>query len=98
MNEIADECMASLHALKSVWSRLWYSTNKPFGFEVIDLRLGGLIGRFETAKIRMEQFSSGEIDTIEELLEPKLPYLRDEDGKFRCLNSWGSIATVCRIV
>lgn len=98
MDETADACISSLQELKSVWSRLWYSTNKPFGFEVIDLRLGGLIGRFETAKIRMEQFSSGEIDTIEELLELKLPYLRDEDSTFRCLNSWGSIATVCRII
>jgi hypothetical protein len=52
----------------------------------------------DSSIIRIEQFSSGEIDTIEELLEPKLPYLRDEDGTFRCLNSWGSIATVCRIV
>lgn len=98
MNKIADECIVSLQEIKSVWSRLWYSTNKPFGFEVIDLRLSGLIGRFETAKIRMEQFSRGEIDTIPELAEPKLPYLRDEDGTFRCINSWGSIATVCRIV
>jgi hypothetical protein len=98
MKEIADECIASLQALKSVWSHLWYSTNKPFGFEVIDLRLSGLIGRFKTAKNRMEQISCVEIDTIPKLAEPKLPYLRDEDGTFRCLNSWGSIATVCRIV
>lgn len=96
--ELADECIASLQTLKTSWSHLWYSTNKPFGFEVIDLRLGGLIGRFETAKIRMGQFARDELDTIPELAEPKLPYLRDEDGTFRCLNSWGSIATVCRIV
>lgn len=98
MTKLAEDCIYALQALKSAWSCLWYSTSKPFGFEVIDLRLSGLIGRFETSKNRFGLFSRGEIDTIPELLEPKLPYLRDEDGTFRCLNSWGSIATVCRIV
>ncbi len=95
---LADSCMDAVRDLKTVWAKLWYSTNKPFGFEVIDLRLGGLIGRFETAKIRLEQFARGELDTIPELSEAKLPYLREADGTFRCMNSWGSIATVCRIV
>lgn len=98
MIALADDCIDSLQALKSTWASLWYATNKPYGFEVIDLRLGGLIGRFETAKVRFGQFMRGEIATIEELSAPKLPYLRDETGAFRCLNSWGSIATVCRIV
>ncbi len=98
MTALAEDCIHAIQTLKTAWASLWYSTNKPYGFEVIDLRLGGLIGRFETSIIRFEQFASGEIDTIPELLEPKLPYLRDEDGAFRCLNSWGAIASVCRIV
>lgn len=98
MLELADICIATVRELKIAWANLWYKTNKPFGFEVNDLRLGGLIGRFETAKIRFEQFGKGEIEAIPELAEPKLPYLRDENGEFRCMNSWGSIATVCRIV
>lgn len=98
MRELDQNCITAVQALKRVWADLWYSTNKPFGFEVNDLRLGGLIARLETAQIRFEQFSSGEIDTVPELSETKLPYLRDEKGEFRCLNSWGSIASVCRIV
>lgn len=98
MTALAEDCIHAIQTLKTAWASLWYSTNKPYGFEVIDLRLGGLIGRFETSKIRFSQFASGEIDTIPELLEPKLPYLRNENGAFRCLNSWGAIASVCRIV
>jgi hexosaminidase len=98
MTELAQDCVKAVQALKFSWAALWYATNKPFGFEVNDLRLGGLIARFETAELRFGQFSRGEIDTIPELSEPKLPYLRDQDSGFRCLNSWGSIATVCRIV
>jgi hexosaminidase len=94
----ADACILSIRALKGAWSSLWYATNKPFGFEVNDLRVSGLIGRFETAKLRMNQFARGEIDSIPELSEPKLPYIRNEDGTFRCVNSWGAISTVCRIV
>lgn len=96
--KVADDCIGALKALKEAWSKLWYTTNKPNGFEVIDIRLSGLIGRFDTAKDRMAQFASGELNTIPELAEPKLPYLRDENGTYRCLNGWGPIATVCRIV
>ncbi len=94
----ADECIAAIRALKNVWAELWYSTNKPYGFEVIDLRLSGLLGRFETAKERIGRFADGTLDDIPELSTPKLPYLREENGTFRCMNAWGSIATVCRIV
>ena len=98
MLPLADRCAEAVRVLKDAWAGLWYSHSKPYGFEVIDLRLSGLIGRFQTAKIRFAEFADGTIPGIPELEEAKLPYLKHEDGTYGCMNSWGSIATVSRIV
>lgn len=45
----------------------WYREEKPFGFEVIDIRLGGLKQRLIHCREVLEQFDSGLIDIIEEL-------------------------------
>lgn len=98
MEALADGCIAALRELRGAWAKLWYAANKPFGYEVLDLRTAGLIGRFETAKMRFSQFAAGEIETIPELAEPKLPYTKLGDGTFRWLSSWGAMASVSRIV
>lgn len=50
----------------------WFKDNKPFGFIYQDVRLGGLIFRMEHCKEIIERYISGEIDTIEELDQPRL--------------------------
>ncbi len=45
----------------------WHIENKPFGFEVIDIRLGGLKQRLIHCKDVLEQYANGDIDKIEEL-------------------------------
>lgn len=51
----------------------WYLTNKSYGFEVLDLRIGGIIQRITTAKYRLEQYICEKIEKIEELEEVRLP-------------------------
>ena len=54
---------------------MWMNENKPFGYEIVDIRLGGLKSRLLYAKKRIAQFLSGEIDHIEELeCEQLLPF------------------------
>ncbi len=53
---------------------LWMRENKPFGFEVQDARLGGLIMRLNSCKERLKEYADGKIDKIDELEEKKLPY------------------------
>lgn len=49
--------------------RQWYRRNKPFGFEVIEIRLGGLKERYlETAR-SIDELLGGKRDTILELAE-----------------------------
>lgn len=45
----------------------WEKENKPNGFEVQDIRIGGLRLRVQHCKERIENFVSGKISAIEEL-------------------------------
>lgn len=47
----------------------WFKENKPFGWEVQDVRLGGLMTRLAHCQERLEAFVKGKIDVIEELEE-----------------------------
>lgn len=50
----------------------WMKDNKPYGFEVQDIRLGGLVRRIESCVDRLEQYVDGEIPEIPELDETVL--------------------------
>lgn len=50
----------------------WMTENKPHGFDVQDIRLGGLKQRISHCTERLEDFVCGETDRIEELEEPVL--------------------------
>ena len=47
----------------------WMHDNKPFGFEVQDVRLGGMRARLLHCKERIEKYVKGKIDEIPELKE-----------------------------
>ena len=74
--KLIPEMEKALSALRSTWYSLWNSTNKPYGYEIIDLRLGGVEARIQTAEKRMKEFAKGECNDIPELSEKSLPYLR----------------------
>ena len=63
---------------------------RPFGFEVIDIRLSAQSGRLETARERIGAFAQGRLDVIPELTEEKLPYLKRADGTLANLNIWSA--------
>ena len=73
---------------------LWMKENKAFGFEVQELRLGGLRMRLCSAKEAFEKYASGEIDAIEEFDVELLDHLRPGTrGKMPRLNVWSTIAS-----
>ena len=70
-----DECdivSEKLVALKNAHRTAWMAYNKPFGWEVHDIRYGGLIARFETVKLRLTAYLAGELEHIEELEQERL--------------------------
>lgn len=54
--------------------KLWYKDCKGHGFEILDVRLSGIIGRIKTTMYRLTSYLNGEIDCIEELEEERLPF------------------------
>ena len=50
----------------------WMKYNKPFGWEVHDIRYGGLKARMHTAKDRIRAYLDGRIEKIDELHEESL--------------------------
>ena len=52
----------------------WYTENKPNGFEVQDLRLGGLMQRMAACRDRLTDYRTGTISSIPELEEPIVPF------------------------
>ena len=87
----------AVQALRSVWRRLWESTNKPFGFEVIDFRMGGICARLSTAAERMAEFARGEVADIPELSTETLIFKRGQDNFVECTNTMRELLTAARL-
>ena len=50
----------------------WFKENNPHGFDVQDIRIGGLLMRLESCKDRLGLYLEGKIDSIPELEEKTL--------------------------
>lgn len=87
----------ALDTLRIVWRKLWETTNKPNGFEILEVRLGGVAARMSTAGEKMRAFALGEVDTIPELEEEALITKRRPNGSICCTNTMDEIATPGRI-
>ncbi len=54
----------------------WYTENKPHGFDVQDIRLGGLMNRLKSCRDRLVDLRDGKIDCIPELEEQPLEFFK----------------------
>ncbi|WP_312370546.1 family 20 glycosylhydrolase [Lachnoclostridium sp.] len=70
----------------------WLRENKVFGLDNIDLRIGGLIQRVSTARLRIEQFLNHDIERIDELEEELLTFAGEEGGPTR-VSYWHYMVT-----
>ena len=73
----------NLSQLKKSHYELWMGAYKPFGWDVLDRRYGGLAARLDTCAGRIEQYLAGQIETIEELDEPRVLCFGSERGDLR---------------
>ena len=73
--DMAKECdvmQEKLSLLRSSHRKAWLTYNKPFGWEVLDIRYGGIASRIDTAKYRILSYLNGDCDAIEELEADRL--------------------------
>lgn len=66
------ECVERLQAFYEAFREQWMTENKPYGFEVQDIRMGGLIQRMKHCAQRLEAYVRGDITEIVELTERML--------------------------
>lgn len=59
------------------FEKQWFADNKPQGFDVQDLRIGGLLRRNDACRRRILDYVSGKIHRIDELEEKLLTYGAD---------------------
>lgn len=74
----------------------WLKENKPHGFDVQDIRLGGLMMRTKDCRRRILEYCRGETDRIEELEEDVLPFMGNnecKDGDIVLYSNYALIAT-----
>lgn len=86
----------AVEELRRIWRELWASVNKPYGFEIIDGRMGALRARLETAQTRVAAWAAGDSgEGLEELREQPLPFRRQGEvlaGSYLA----GEIVSACR--
>ncbi len=99
---LADERLPRLQEaverLRLAHSEQWHLAYKPFGWEVLDARYGGLMARIRTAADRVRGYVQGSILSLEELEQPRLkfdPGQSDEAQPFGCFNSYSRIFSAC---
>jgi len=83
LSDMLKECSViteKLNTLRESHRKAWFEYSKPFGWEVHDIRYGGLIMRFDTVKERLSAYLNGEINAIEELEADRLSFDCSADG------------------
>lgn len=89
-------CMEKIGVYRDLREKVWEDESKVFGWEVIDIRLGGLLARLKTAQKRLNAYLDGALECIPELEEERLLFQPAEEGKepglLNC-NQWTQIVS-----
>lgn len=72
--EILPDLLARIERFAKLFRRQWLAENRSAGLDLFDVRVGGLKERVKAAASRMEAWLSGEMDRVDELELPRLPY------------------------
>lgn len=82
-----------LETFYDVYEKQWMLENKTHGFDVQDIRIGGLITRIKHCKKQLLRYINGDIEKIEELEEKRLDIRNRGNNSYIEFNSWGGSVT-----
>lgn len=97
------EIKQDIKGFYDVFRKQWLQLYKGFGFEIMDVRIGGLISRADTIAIMVDDYLEGRSDKIYELEVERLPYwcgaakVAEEDKYSPLHNYWATAYTVNHI-
>ena len=83
------ETIQNLEEMKVLREDLWMSEAKPFGYELMDVKLGAVITRLNSTIRRIKKYLDGSIPCLQELEEARLPYFEKNADKRE--NRWSQI-------
>lgn len=79
-NHDIPELLERLKRLHGLHRTYWFATNKPEGFDITELRYGTQFMWLDTARLRVNQYLRGEIDSLPELEKERIPYPVSDGG------------------
>ena len=91
-NEDYTKTIKYVDAFGKALEKQWFCENKTSGFDVQDLRIGGLIRRLQACKRRLLDYADGKIECIEELEGDLLPFGTKEESII--FNNYANNATI----
>ena len=81
--------ICNLTDMKSSREKIWMNDAKPFGYEILDIKIGGVITRLKSTGYRIDNYLNGNVLRLEELEEERLPYFTK--GMDKRENLWNRI-------
>ena len=87
--------------MKTIREQLWLRDAKPFGYELLDIKLGGVLTRLASHKRRIESYLNGSVSRLEELEQERMPYFAVKEAKNHPVeesmleNRWHYIVSGC---
>ncbi len=91
VDETLPEIISDAEKFRDAVEKQWFKENKPFGFEIIDVRIAGVIQRTKTAKTRLQAYLDNQITRLEELEQERL-FFDGHENKFDiCCYNWRRI-------
>lgn len=91
-------CETLLEKFYLAYRKVWYKENKPHGFDVQDLRLGGLARRLRSCRERLQRYLAGKEKNIPELEEKLLDFYGNgecfDNQKTPTYNTWTNNTSV----
>ena len=95
---IIPNILENLGIMKSLREELWMCQAKPFGYELLDIKLGGVEARLKSHIRRIESYVSGDVNRLEELEQERLPYWPDSGRTELRENLWNRIVSGCNLI
>ena len=90
---VIPEIICNLTDMKSSREKIWMNNAKPFGYEILDIKIGGVITRLKSTGYRIDNYLNGNVLRLEELEEERLPYFTK--GMDKRENLWNRIISGC---
>jgi len=96
-NETLPQLAGLVTALRDYHRGLWMAIDQPPGWEIMDVRYGGLLSRIATSRWRIDEFLAGRAARIAELEQERLFWQGREGINDLVCNSYDRIVSASRL-